>query len=70
MDQTKFDDCNALILTKKKNSATLEKSKLNNKVEKHKNAILSNKKRKVLQKILERKSKKLNVSFKILNSCF
>lgn len=62
-DDNKFDECNALVLPGKKIKPTKSKNKLNN-VEKK--VVLSKKKRKKLEKILERKNKKLNVSFKIV----
>lgn len=56
-DDNKFDECNALVLPGKKIKPTKSKNKLNN-VEKK--VVLSKKKRKKLEKILERKNKKLN----------
>lgn len=63
VDGSKFDSCNALVLPDKKVSEKTGKNK--NHASKGKNSkpvLLSKKKRKKLEKVLERKGKKLNVS--------
>lgn len=70
IDKFKYDDCNALVSTgkRKQQQQASEKSKKS----KTKPVVLSKKKRKKLQKVLERKSKKINVSFIIffVYECF
>ena len=63
MDGSKFDESNALVLPDKKSTA--QKSAKNKNASKGKTpkpVLLSKKKRKKLEKVLERKGKKLNVS--------
>ena len=63
VDNTKFDDCNALVLPDKKSTEKSVPKANASKIKVVKTQILSKKKRKKLEKVLERKSKKLNVSF-------
>ena len=65
VDKTKYDECNALVLPAHK---TEKEVKVVKKVKKE--VILSKKKRKKLEKIIERKNKKLNVSFVCKNLLF
>lgn len=68
VDGFKFDQCNALVLPDKKTAKKLAKNKKNaSKGKVSKPVLLSKKKRKKLEKVLERKGKKLNVSRFIQN---
>lgn len=59
-DETKYDSCNPLVLDKKDIKTKTNKSKIFNK-NIVKTKVLSKKQRKKLEKVLERKNRKLNV---------
>lgn len=66
VDESKYDEFNPLILSDKSDAAKKEKN-IRAKNEEIKKQLLSKKKKKKLEKILERKNRKLNVSRLFVN---
>ncbi len=61
MDQTKYDSCNALVMTTKSSNSKTKQKSISKQKSNQKIKVLSKKQRKKLEKVLLKKKKKINV---------